>query len=230
MSEGNTSALGTLTQCVADVCQVTPALSYLPEFEPLCGLALAFNLAYLNLKMFRYRQQLAEEAIKTIQQLGVNPHNGLTGFEGFPWFKNICIIADNPLYPPDDKVPTKNLRNARWFKTLKFWFDSTADIWISRAACLFSGTILIVGVAHKIGWWQVLNTLGMGNLLTSIFALLVLCMIAPIYFVIRGKMVIDHGEAYLREKVGDSSSEVSDGLDDKMKEQDTAVKLAKDTH
>jgi len=206
---------------------IAELISQLPQLEPICGLALAFNLAYLNLKMFRYRETLAKFARKKVKGLGGNDPDGHKAFAGFPWYWNACILANHESYPcPPGKSATDNMKGTPWHISLTRWFDKGLDVKLTVAASLFSGGVLILGVAHSIGWFPITNFLGSGSWLAFLFVLLVASMIAPTFFVWRGQFVVKRGKSYLRDTVQEEAETQSGNIGQTLGQQQTAVNAA----
>jgi len=66
-------------------------ISLLPSLEPICGGALALNLAYLNLDRFRYAQRLKEAARDSLARVD---NSVPKANKNLPWWKHLISISE----------------------------------------------------------------------------------------------------------------------------------------
>lgn len=126
------------------------AASLLPSLEPILGVAVALNLAYLNLSKFAYIEQIKVLIHDRLQKVDQNVKASIADT---PWFKQLCALSG--VQTLDTALPAENEK--------KFWI-SAPGAWgvlyniffywrIGRAlavlATLYCLSLLILGSAHS---------------------------------------------------------------------------------
>tara|TARA_B110000908_G_C10212633_1_gene431055 strand:+ start:1050 stop:1595 length:546 start_codon:yes stop_codon:yes gene_type:complete len=105
--------------------------------EPIFGSALALNLAYLNLKKFRYRDEISETAKEKIQQTPDEVHDA-------KWYKVIANLASGKL--------SWGVFGSLWGILYAVFFHTRLDRGVSIIATVISAYYLALGVAHSVGY------------------------------------------------------------------------------
>lgn len=172
------------------------AVSLLPSLEPIAGTALAINLAYLNLKRFRYRSEIrsnAEAAIKRLEQKKKNgSHLPKTLVEN-KWYqevKRLSNLANNDGKNGDNPEKTREvLPKAYWAKLYFVFFEFHEDRVASYLFTFFALVGLLVGTSQNVGYLQALACwFSQDNIVWSLLALS-LSVICPVVFVLVGAHV-----------------------------------------
>lgn len=132
-------------------------ISLLPMLEPLGGISIAINLAYLNLTRFRYRKHIREQAKRLYADLESKAY-----FQVIRDLKQVAMLRDlsglldfdnlgsDPIEGQAEATPSD--RKTLWVERLyKVVFEHHHDL---KACRVFAGmAVLLVyfGVAHALG-------------------------------------------------------------------------------
>jgi len=213
-----------MLQDVANVTEtVVSCLSLLSELEPICGIALALNLAYLNLPMFRYKEELSAYAIRRLDQLGAETEGDFEAYAKHHWFWNVCILADSYRYKCKGRKPTDKFKKEWWNKVYRWCFQNRADLGLTIAFTAISLLILVIGVMLKIGWIGGV-CIGINKIMFLIFTTSILALLSPIVLILLGWTVKKGGKLYIDDAIKDAGEEMSDKADKTMEENIQAMK------
>lgn len=170
-------------------------VSLLPDLEPIAGAALAINLAYVNLKRFRYRTVIRDYALEQLRVLGQKNNGDVTSGINISAYKRIERLAklsnNEKKFKNVDGDAPDTLPGGFWGQIYRFVFQFHQDRWVSF---FFTGTAvlaLIGGVAHNIGHMTGISHWFADGYELITFYILVAGILGPILFVILGKYVVD---------------------------------------
>jgi hypothetical protein len=127
---------------LSDLDSISLSVNYLAALEPAAGFSLAINLAYLNLKNFRYRQIIEITARKLLAELPKEKLNG-DGFKALDQVKDLTYLENL-----DSDAQPSGARLAL-FGSL---FGNQVDIYLCATLSVVSALILYGGVAENIGY------------------------------------------------------------------------------
>lgn len=150
---------------------------------------LAINLAYLNLKRWRYKEEVKEVAEKALDSLQSRDDNG-SAVRGLKQFKALRFLADAD--HDRHKLPFQ----VHIFHNV---FGREVDVKLSVAVCIIAALILIGGVAHGLsfGRW----TLAFASRAWGIayFWALVMGLVGPVAFVLMGRWLVKFAHEHSEE-------------------------------
>lgn len=122
--------------------------SLAPLLEPILGLGLALNLAYLNLPMFSFISVISKGVKQHLSSLSNDARKSV---ESTPWFKDAVIISDIHTLETFDIngqnrkwIPFKSWGNALCFNVLFYWRVGKG---LSILAVGYCSLYMILGVA-----------------------------------------------------------------------------------
>lgn len=127
-------------------------VSLVPKLEPLLGIGLAMNLAYLNLPIFSFLTVISRSVKECIDEVTQGAKNQV---EATPWFKDAKALSEiHTLSTLDLRKP-----NPRWirFKSginaalFNIIFHYRIGRLVSCLATAFCATLIIVGSAVEVG-------------------------------------------------------------------------------
>jgi hypothetical protein len=142
-------------------------------------MALAINLAYLNLPVFRYRFRIMEDAKGKLQTLKADHAVDPESVGHLDQLNDIRFLAE-------EEGSTRPTGFVMWWygKILATKFDVVATM----AFTVFAGLLVFAGAAHNAGVWQWLPSTVHGFLAQLIFYLLVASVALPPTFVALGRL------------------------------------------
>lgn len=176
--------------------------------EPILGVALALNLAYIGLPRFRYRSKIAKAVQELMAACGwKEPSEELSNRK---WYKAVARLARLDIYKGSffSKSPSNDFKGA-WV----FWYEWIFMCHVDRSIAVVSSflaiTLMALGVIHSIpiyGWYEGLFTKEITYL---IFWFVIFLCILPVLFVFLGKYVVDRA-------IADAKAEIEDLADEKQ--------------
>ena len=189
-------------------------MSLLAELEPICGLAFAFNLAYLGLSNYRYKKKIRQYALTRLEKMKDN-------IPKVPAYNDICLLASSPDFPPSSEEWSPNFLEMDWTKNyekftqpakskfIKSKFFTRDQKWAAYAAFMSVG-ILVLGVFEKVGYDDILWSLphiglpleafftNFAKILIAIpLVVSILALAHPFQLIIKGNDVIRRAEIYI---------------------------------
>lgn len=195
------------------------AMSLLPMLEPVLGAALAFNLAYLNLDPFRYRDKIRQETLEILvkRAKSIKPQ-----INDKKWFKELCHLAEvNENFEKNKKqasgptIRSKAIPNSLWAFFYKWILHGRRDYYVSAAATLTSLVLLILGAGHSVGIFKLSMHLFTQNNIGWTFTIAIFCLIAPIAFVCMGIFTVTKAKTFAEYQLGVEEEETIKATKDK---------------
>jgi len=131
--------------------------SVLSSLEPLFGASFAINLAYLNLKHFRYGETLVNRATDILNvEGGIGLNN--PRFTGCNWYDQISSLINHSeeIAQGKDNPQKLNLPFSYWALVYRVLFHKIVwhiqiDRFIACLATFLSAAYLVLGVTHSVG-------------------------------------------------------------------------------
>ncbi|WP_294244667.1 hypothetical protein [uncultured Sphingomonas sp.] len=142
----------------------------IPALEPLGGISLAVNVAYLNLRRFRYRDQVREVALGHVKELRGAKIDDLSQT------KSLKLLAGESVKCEDLPAAVKGFLAV---------YGKELDMKAAFAFSLFSAIILAAGVAVNIKIWALSNYVGGEAWVAVYFYILLFTLMIPslaVYF------------------------------------------------
>lgn len=180
------------------------AASTIPHLEPLSGISLVINLAYLNLKRSRYKEQITAIASKALLELEGKKDGG-SAISKLDQFTGLKVLADVEAISP--RLPF-------FIRVFHRLYGNPWDIRLCSFFSVFAGLILCVGVAHKIelGAW-LLSASGRGPSIVY-FWILVVSLLTPAVLVLTGRTLVAKSKVYARDCEKQLASVYEDKIDE----------------
>ncbi len=173
-------------------------VSLLPKLEPIAGGGLAINLAYLNLRRFRYRSQIRDHAKKEVISLANDKgeyHPKLVANHWFQQVQRFAHLKDNDeILPvpalPDTSQTAVKMPDGFWGTIYRYIFEYHQDRWLAFAFTGLCLVGLIFGVAHSIDQLTWCNCAFSADYIWISFWILLIAMILPVLLVFVGRRVV----------------------------------------
>ena len=208
--------------------------SALFNLEPICSMAFAINMIYLTVEGFFVSDKISQKARSILRTSLHSEHSAVSN--------DARYLANLNLDEGFSIEPSENLKRQNWFLIYSNQFFSGLDRKLSAYCCLFSASLMILGVADTVGWSKYtkeipifgdfLDTLFLGQahyLLPMAFGISILCLLFPALLAMFGKRVniaadkffdsiIEKQAVALDLQVRDSFNELSDRISEFEKE------------
>lgn len=165
----------------------TAVVSLIPDLEPLAGISLAVNLAYLNLQRWRYRQAIRGIAKRGLGELNQRQNDDGSIVSGLPQLRGLKVLAgdENNL----NKLPV-------FIRVFELFFGKELDVRLGVFFSIFAVLMLTVGVAHNIGVWSSVVPISVGKWAASYFYVLIGSLVSPAISVILGRYLVEKSTEY----------------------------------
>lgn len=164
---------------------VSAAVSVVTNLEPIAGISLALNLAYLGLQRWRYRQQVREAADKEYATFGGNP----AIIEPLEQWTQLQVLAGHS--DKRNSLPSR----LRVFEAI---YGIENDVKAAFVFAVFAVFILLLGVAHNIGIWQPLTAIATKAWTTFYFYVLAFSIGLPLASVMLGRRLVNTACAHAK--------------------------------
>ena len=171
--------------------------SLLPELGPMAASALAFGLAYLKLRRFRYRESIQRRAQEALALLDKKDSTLAESFFDTEYYIRLKILASWS----ESKQIRKGLEAYPEFPVAihiyyllyesRLGLGSGLDRITSWICTVASGLIFIIGRAHAVNIfdWEWVLGLGQQDWISLWWSLLAICLILPISLTILGDWI-----------------------------------------
>lgn len=176
----------------------------LSKLEPLAGIAFAINLAYLNLRRWRYKEQVKRLAGKILIELSAKHSNG-SSHQHLPQWNALMYLTDRE--HRRKKLPLF----IRWFH---WTFGIELDVILSVIACVAAFIILTLGVAFEIRMFQSLLHLAEYSDAQRTFWFLLLAIAVPVFFIVNGRWLVSRIEEFIGECAEEIATIYENKIDD----------------
>ncbi len=168
------------------------SISFLPFLEPMIGLAVALNLAYIALPRFRYREQIQEHVKEKLEEV----KNASEKLKNSPWYKNISRMAS--IKDGLSKEDKKDFPSGWWSFWYVFLFEKHVDRWVVIIFTCVLISLLALSSAHSAGFYGSilsLDTLSVfsGSNFHIWFAVVIILGITPVLAVMLGSFAVVAG-------------------------------------
>jgi hypothetical protein len=141
-------------------------------------MALAINLAYLNLPIFRYRHQIREDAEIQLKALRSDDAVNADGVQHLDQYNEIRFLAE------ESQAKRPKGATLWWYSCL---FSSRLDIYVTMFFSVFSCLLVFTGAAHDLDLWRWLPSKLTPFPSAIMFYLLLLSVLMPPLFVALGR-------------------------------------------
>lgn len=139
---------------------------------------MALNLAYLNLRRWRYRAEVKSTAEVALTSLQEKSRGNGSSVDHLDQSKGLRFLAGQ----------TDDRRGLPFFINVFHWlYNDELDIKMCLAFSLMSVFLLSAGVAHNLSIWAWLLPAATGGWAQTFFYLLMLAMAMPALFVLTGR-------------------------------------------
>lgn len=191
----------------------SPVIELLPKLEPLFGMALAFNLAYLNLDKFRYLKIIATHADAMLtEKCGTHDVDQISKT---PWYQDISSLTNGEL--------AENTKSA-WSLIYNWFFVRSMDFALSVAASILSAWYLIVGVALDTRIvTSYYGSVFEGTMIDEFFLGLLFSLL-PFFLVLLGRYCISKSEKFLDYQIAGLQLNAAAEVEEEVKSGSAALK------
>lgn len=166
------------------------AVSQISALEPLAGICLAINLAYLNLKRWRYRDEIRGIARKALGDLDQKQNDNGDKIQGLSQLKGLKVLVGER--SDHSKLPI-------FIRVFQIIFGNEWDTYLASFLSLFSTLILSVGVAHQIQIWDFLLPFSNGGWAIFSFYTLLAALAIPLSLVVIGRYLVGKSNEYAKD-------------------------------
>jgi hypothetical protein len=149
--------------------------------EPTAGMALAINLAYLNLPVFRYRMKIKAAANAELSTLRADHSVDAARVGHLDQLNDMRFLAE--------EEGTQRPRGITmwWYARI---LASRFDVYISVALGMYAGLLVFIGAAHNLLIWDIIPRQLPTAAAGIIFYLLILAVVLPPAFIMLGRTAI----------------------------------------
>ena len=165
------------------------AVSQISGLEPLAGISLAINLAYLNLKRWRYRDEIHAIAAKALGDLNQKQSDNGEQIQGLSQLKGLKVLSGRA--GDHSKLPM-------FIRVFQLVFSNEWDIYLTAGLSAFSTLILAVGVAHQIHIWRFMLPYSNDGWASFSFYVLLLALALPLSLVMIGRSLVSSSNEYAK--------------------------------
>ena len=168
-------------------------ISLLSKLEPLLGLALTLNFAYLALPRFRYRQRMRSYVSEHLRSLDKVPPE----YEKTIWY--VTLVRISAISVGDfnkGEGSSKDFPTEIWCRPYKLLFERHLDIWLVGFLTLVLSSLIIFSVGQTIDLFGFSKFLFTQAHIHWWFTLIVLSGVTPVFLVWWGRTMVDGCKKY----------------------------------
>lgn len=168
------------------------SISLLPSLEPMLGIVLALNLAYIALPRFRYRDTIRQTAIDKLKDIQDPPED----IKNTDWHKGVSRLCLMPNNSNGNEIKSAKLPDERWAATYKWLFEKHLDRNFAIGISVIAATLMTIGSAHSFGYMDGdfgflhISKAFQQNGIHYWYWLTVLGMLSPVFAVYKGQSVV----------------------------------------
>lgn len=176
----------------------------LGKLEPLAGLSFAVNLAYLNLRRWRYKEHVKEIAREAVDDLSSKHTNG-ENYQHLSQYNALMYLTEDD--HKKEKLPF-------FLKVFHKTFGVELDIILVASSCVAAFVILCLGVMADIHMGEALLPFASYTSAQRAFCLLIFTFAVPVFFVWLGRNLVFHMNKF----VGECADEIAQLYESKISE------------
>jgi hypothetical protein len=176
--------------------------SFLPELEPMLGVAFALNLAYIGLTRFRYRLEIREFARKEMGDLADSPPQNLAQTSVYKSVARLSSLDafDRRLFQSSDKNADLT---GFWSTVYARWFECHQDRIVVVSCAFLAAFALALGTAHKVGYLLQLAPYFDADWIVLWFWIIIALKSVPVISVLAGWYTVSNAKRYAAKQVSD---------------------------